>query len=370
MYRLLIALLALALLAGCKVQITVPEGGMVVSQSGAYSCAAGKVCVIQVNDIFFDETFVAKLASGYRFVEWKKRKKGFCGLKSKPCRLFTTTFGGKEALMAILESDQVFYLEPVFEKISSGGSGGASAGVCFNEDLAAQGTRVIVRHRSQPGSNIVDFDQRVGGTTTFNGKNVRKMISDITSTDPAATWQTTLFFTTDLAKKRSTNHGVITENFSPEPGLITVKFIPGMLNRFDLAVDESYSQEFDVVAEIEVPGGFPDLPGGFPELPEIPDIPELPGGVDIPLPGEGLTTRSTLRRKTTYRGVETIVVPAGTFQACRFETVNEVVSGGYEVEGLEIIWLGVNSGVMIQEDSGDPLTVLVSGTINGQKLGD
>jgi len=360
MYRLLIALLALALLAGCKVKITVPEGGRVVSQSGAYTCSAGKVCVIEVNDIFFEETFVAKPASGYRFVKWRKRKRGFCGLKSKPCRLPTTGFGGSEALMAILESDQVFYLEPVFEKISSGGSGGAGAGVCFNEDLAAQGTRVIARYRSQPGSYIVDFDQRVGGTTTFNGKNVRKMISDITSINPAATWQTTLFFTTDLAKKRSTNHGVITENFSPEPGLITVKFIPGMLQRFDLAVDESYSQEFDVVAEIDVPEGFPELP----------EIPELPDGVDIPLPGESLTTRTTLRRTTTHRGVETIEVPAGTFQVCRFETENEVVVGDYEVEGFETIWLGVNSGVMIQEDAGDPLTVLVSGTINGQKLGD
>ncbi len=339
MYRLLIALLALALLAGCKVKITVPEGGRVVSQSGAYTCSAGKVCVIEVNDIFFDETFVAKPASGYRFVKWRKRKSGFCGFKYKPCRLPTMGFGGNEALMAILESDRVFYLEPVFAKIISGGAG---AGVCFNKDLAAQGTRVIARYRSQPGSNIVDFDHRVGGTTTFNGKNVRRMISDITSEHPAGTWQTTLFFTTDLAKKRSTNHGVITKSFSPESGLITVKFIPGMLQRFDLAVDESYSQEFDVVAEIEVPG----------------------------LPGGSFTTRSTLKRTTTYRGVETIEVPAGTFQVCRFETENEVVVGDYEGEAFEIIWLGVNSGVMIQEDVGGPLMVLVSGTINGQKLGD
>jgi len=211
--------------------------------------------------------------------------------------------------------------------------------VCFNEDLAAQGTRVIARYRSQPGTYIVDFDQRVGGTTTFNGSNVREMISNITSENPAATWKTTLFFTTNLATKRSTNHGVITENLSPVPGLITVKFIPGMLQRFDLAVDESYSQEFDVVTEIEIMG-------------------------------ESFTARSTLRRTTTYRGVETINVPAGTFQVCRFETVNEVVIGDSEVEGFEIIWLGVNSGVMIQEDMGSPLTVLVSGTINDQKLGD
>ncbi len=363
MYRFLCILLALAVVSGCKIRTTVPEGGKVVSQSGAYSCTAGKVCVIHVTDIFFDEIFIAKPATGYRFVKWMKRANSFCGGSSKPCPLATTAFGGWDVLMAILESDDVFRLNPIFEKISSGGSGGAGAEVCFNEDLAAQGTRVIARYRSQPGTYIVDFDQRVGGTTTFNGSNVREMISNITSENPAATWKTTLFFTTNLATKRSTNHGVITENLSPVPGLITVKFIPGMLQRFDLAVDESYSQEFDVVTEIEIPGGFP-------ELPEIPDIPELPDGIDIPLPGESFTARSTLRRTTTYRGVETIKVPAGTFQVCRFETENEVVIGDIEVEGFEIIWLGVNSGVMIQESMGGPLLVLVSGTINDQQLGD
>jgi hypothetical protein len=366
MYRFLIILLALAVMTGCNLKITVLEGGWVVTQSEAYSCAAGNVCVIQITDTFFNETFVAKPAAGYRFVKWKKIKRSFCGQKTKPCHLATTAFAGKDALMAFLESNAVMHLQPVFEKISSGGSGGAGAGVCFNEDLAAQGTRVITRYGFQPGSNIVDFDQRVGEPTTFNGKNVRKMISDITSKAPAATAQATLFFTTDFAKKRSTIHGSITQNISPESGLITVKFLPGMLERFDLAVDESYSQEFDVVTEIELPGGFPELP----EIPDIPDIPELPGGVDIPLPGQNLTSRSTLRRTTTYRGVETITVPAGTIQVCRFESETEVVLGGYEVEGLEIIWLGVNSGVTIQEGAGDPLTVLVSGTINGQKLED
>ena len=339
MYRLLIALLALALLAGCKVKITVPEDGRVDSQSGAYTCSAGKVCVIEVNDTFFDETFTAVPDQGYKFVRWKKVDRGFFGGSTdSTVRLFTSGFVGNDTLLGILESDQEFYLQPVFA-LTGGDSG---AGVCFNEDLAAEGTRVIARYRSQPGSYIVDFDHKVGGRTTFNGKSVRQMISDIISINPAATSQTTLFFSTNLAKKRSRNHGVITENFSPASGSITVKFIPGMLQRYDLAVDESYSQEFDVVAEIEVPG----------------------------LPGGSFPTRSTLKRTTTYRGVETIEVPAGTFQVCRFETENEVVVGDYEGEAFEIIWLGVNSGVMIQEDVGGPLLVLVSGTINGQKLGD
>ena len=277
MYRFLIILLALGVMTGCKVKITVLEGGRVVTQSGAYSCATGKVCVIPVTDTFFHETFVGKPAAGYRFVKWKKRQGGFCGGYAKPCPLSTRLFGPFEALMAILESNTVFHLQPVFEKISSGGAGGLGAEVCFNEDLAVQGTRVITRYGSQPAGNILDFDQRVGGTDTFIGKNVRKMISDISSNKPASTWQTTLFFTTNLAKKRSTNHGVITKNISPAPGSITVKFVPGMLQRFDLAVDESYSQEFAVITDIELPEGLgPELPPGV----------ELPPGFEIPLGNE------------------------------------------------------------------------------------
>jgi hypothetical protein len=37
MYRLLVVLLAVVVLAACRIKITVPEGGKVVSQSGAYS---------------------------------------------------------------------------------------------------------------------------------------------------------------------------------------------------------------------------------------------------------------------------------------------------------------------------------------------
>jgi hypothetical protein len=119
MYRLLVYLLAVALLAGCKVKITVPEGGRVTTSSGAYSCDAGSVCMIDVVDIFFDETFIAEPLQGYKFKSWKKKDRGLCGGNSKPCRLITSGFEGNEALMAFLENDQIFYLKPVFQKLAS-----------------------------------------------------------------------------------------------------------------------------------------------------------------------------------------------------------------------------------------------------------
>ena len=102
-------------LAGCKIKITVPEGGNVTTESGSYDCRSGQVCTIDVYDIFFDETFIAVPDSGSKFLSWRKKHRGLCGGNNKPCHLFTTGFLGNDALMAILESDTVFYLTPVFE---------------------------------------------------------------------------------------------------------------------------------------------------------------------------------------------------------------------------------------------------------------
>ena len=52
----------LALTEGCKIEITVPEGGKVVSASHAYDCDSGKICVVEVNDFHFAETFDAHAA--------------------------------------------------------------------------------------------------------------------------------------------------------------------------------------------------------------------------------------------------------------------------------------------------------------------
>jgi len=103
-------------LAGCKIRITVPEGGNVTTESGSHDCRSGQVCTIDVYDVFFDETFIGVPNSGNKFLAWKKRQGGLCGGKAKPCRLSTTGFPGNEGLMKILESDRTFYLEPIFAK--------------------------------------------------------------------------------------------------------------------------------------------------------------------------------------------------------------------------------------------------------------
>ena len=113
--RLIIVASTVLTLASCKLRLVVPEGGSVETNSMAFSCASGKICTIDVVDIFFDETFVATAADGHQFTQWRKRDRGFCGGNSHPCHLFTSVFEGYDILMSVLESDEILYLEPVFE---------------------------------------------------------------------------------------------------------------------------------------------------------------------------------------------------------------------------------------------------------------
>jgi hypothetical protein len=116
--RCLIVLCAILALTSCKLRIVVPEGGSVTTSSGAYHCAAGEKCNIDVVDFYFDETFAAVPADGYAFKAWRKKgDRRFCGNDPKPCHILTTVFTGDwvPAIQQFLDaSDEVFYLQPIF----------------------------------------------------------------------------------------------------------------------------------------------------------------------------------------------------------------------------------------------------------------
>jgi len=124
--RLAAATLAALVLSACKIQVNVPvEGGTVTTVSGNYSCGAGQLCVIDVSDTSFDESFQAVAAEGYSFFGWRKADRHFCGNQSSNCNLATTGFGGNAILESFLSgenADQVFYIEPVFLPLDSGGA--------------------------------------------------------------------------------------------------------------------------------------------------------------------------------------------------------------------------------------------------------
>lgn len=101
-------------LSGCKLEIRVPQGGTVTSSDGAFVCAAGQTCVIDVVDLFFDQTFVAMPAQGFYFTHWKDKDGYLCGGEATPCKLATAQFEDHPALLAFLESDETFFLAPGF----------------------------------------------------------------------------------------------------------------------------------------------------------------------------------------------------------------------------------------------------------------
>ncbi len=111
--RFLVLLGLIQALISCKLEVTNSTQGQVRTDSGTYRCAAGETCVIDVVDTFFSETFRAVPKSAYTFTAWRTRPDSFCGGSTKPCRLSTAGLLDTP-LMSLLESDRVYYLEPVF----------------------------------------------------------------------------------------------------------------------------------------------------------------------------------------------------------------------------------------------------------------
>lgn len=123
--KTLVASTTALFLAGCNIEINVPEGGRVVSESGAYTCETGeKSCVIAVSDLFFDENFIAEPDEGMTFTGWEKLDGGLCGGKVGPCRLFTSGFEGNDALMGLLDdAEKTFFLNATFAPDDGSGDG-------------------------------------------------------------------------------------------------------------------------------------------------------------------------------------------------------------------------------------------------------
>ena len=101
------------MLLACKLVITVPEGGKVISENG-FECRSGETCTIDVSDDNFDSTMRAIADPGYTFTRWKRKERAFCGNWEGSCLLTTTSFTDHPSLMEVLESDLEFYLEPIF----------------------------------------------------------------------------------------------------------------------------------------------------------------------------------------------------------------------------------------------------------------
>ncbi len=136
-YRLTLCIVA-SLVAGCKVEITVPAGGSVVTSSGLYACAAGETCSITIDHPYFSERFTAVPARGYIFSRWEDAPGAFCAGSHKPVcdDIDTGIFLDNADLLEWLNFDASYSLTPVFSQLASPGDTQAPVWQLSSEHVA------------------------------------------------------------------------------------------------------------------------------------------------------------------------------------------------------------------------------------------
>ncbi|GAB3285341.1 hypothetical protein [Parahaliea aestuarii] len=333
-------LLAPALiLSGCKIQLSSTEGGSITTQSKRFNCSAGQSCSpVDVSDLTFDETFIARADEGYEFAGWRKRQRGLCGGSKSACAISTAGFAGNNVLMSFLDKpNEVFFMEAVFREVDGDtGSGTGDARRCFNPDLGALDTTIVASYRStSSGGEVVNesYDQVIS-TGSYKGRSVLKAVSNTTATGAApSTSRSEQYFEVKPESHRSLVYGTHVESFTPRSSLSEIELAPHRLQRYDLTAGQSYQQNYTV-------------------------------NVSTKIMGFDNKTSTSVTLQTTFLGIESVTVPAGTYQACRFRTdstADSVVSTINE-------WFAVDSGMFLKSTEGTASNVLVSASINGANI--
>ena len=269
MSRILFVTVLLFTLTGCPFYLHAPPGGSIVSQSGTYSCAAGKTCEIPITNTNFNELFIADPAPGYIFLHWKKRNRGICAYKSGPCRITSGPFEGQPKLLRLLDTNQALNLEAVFSPTSpdDGEILKQNASACYNEELLSQGTRykskfqsyVWTANRRMDGGRR-EQDQMISGQVNFEGKPAMLSTTEtrpLPSGSPITTSKE--YFTTDTANKSFTTVGSGSEEQGSTENSTKQVIDPGLTTRFNVNAGETYSQTFTSSLTV-INNGIP-LPG-------------------------------------------------------------------------------------------------------------
>ena len=112
---------------GCKLAVNVGEGGDALSSSGSSDCLENNGCEFVITDATFSESFTAVAKVGYRFVKWRAGEDYLCPDSANPtCVASNTEYQGNAAAEAVIASDKVYSIEPIFEQVS--GFLGATSG--------------------------------------------------------------------------------------------------------------------------------------------------------------------------------------------------------------------------------------------------
>lgn len=225
---------------------------------------------------------------------------------------------------------------------NTGGSGTGNAASCFNADLAKQGTKIQLNYKSTDGDSgavlNTDASIEVKGSVTFNGASTIESVSQTQATGASPSTSTTKsYLTVDASAKRFSYYGSIVDATAPYAISSTITINPARLERFDLNAGESYTLNYNINTATQVLG--------FP-----------------------VNTVTEYSSTVTFKGIETISVPAGSFSACRIETSNETTSQGTTINSLSVNWISVDTGISVRTEADGDITELVSATINGNAI--
>jgi len=107
-FKLLALLSVILILQGCRLAIIVVEGGEVHSTTSGI-CVADSICIIDVSDPYFSETFTAVPDEGWYFHKWNSGDRFFCGDNKYPdCTLSFEGYEEREDVQEMVESAELF----------------------------------------------------------------------------------------------------------------------------------------------------------------------------------------------------------------------------------------------------------------------
>ncbi len=114
--KFLVFVFIVGVLTSCKIAVIVVEGGQVQSTRSG-TCVAGTICITEVADTNFSETFTAVPDKGWYFEKWNSGDGFICGGSSdRECFVSSEGASGNPALEALIASSDTFYLMPILKR--------------------------------------------------------------------------------------------------------------------------------------------------------------------------------------------------------------------------------------------------------------
>ncbi len=341
MLRLLTILSLVILLAGCRIVILLPPaGGFVVVLPDEILINRDNVSgfLINVRGFDFDKTFYAIPEPGWYFSHWDHGEKNFCGGTNTPCRLRTDVLEGSEEAERILQSNEEFYLKPVFRRIVLPVTDAPYGGRCINSQLQAPGsvleTSYLERDNFSGNSFILDLrtevaagvDSMLGGSDSYpDGTNTRRMLVHYTNEQTGEQ-----FHSEFLTAFRHVPNGFRIQNWAEygraldDQGNGTYSqlswFMPPFVERFGLREGRSFDQSLNRKLE--------DFDGGV-----------SLGTLDI-----------DTRKLRTFVGYARVNTLSGEHNTCHFRDEIDEMADGQSRRNVRDSYYGINTGILVYQE--------------------